>query len=158
MDGGGPGWGLRALLGGAQGNRVWEAQVSAGTRRGCRERHQGLSVDEEVLQVFWKGQDGSSGRKQVAGQGEEAGWGDSGRTEPFVLRVTKGGGDTGWGKVTFQGFKEPGGFPVGQGPGLEGLEWVRQKLSGPREHWVLDSVPLWVPGGSTHDSQMGPLL
>lgn len=78
--------------------------------------------------------------------------------DPRVLLVTKGGGDMGWGKLTFQGFRESSGCPVGLGPGLEGLEWVRQKLSGARERWVLESVHLGVPGCSSCDSQMGPLL
>lgn len=47
---------------------------------------------------------------------------------PYVLLVIKGGGDMGWGKLSLQGFEESGGCPVvGQGPGLEGLDGVKQK-------------------------------
>ena len=44
------------------------------------------------------------------------------------MLVIKGGGDMGWGKLSLQGFEESGGCPVvGQGPGLEGLDGVKQK-------------------------------
>lgn len=87
---------------------------------------EGLGLDGQVLQGSWKGRDGGSGKKWFR---ETKQSGDLMVPRgPYVLLVIKGGGDMGWGKLSLRGFEESGGCPVvGQGPGLEGLEGVKQE-------------------------------